>query len=169
MARFRVALSAEEFKDAEADAARRLITMEECVAGRLHGKAASHTKKRVGPAHLTIKAKSAYAEYDELPDAEHQFDMSAGSLRNAVTSVAADAPVKIVWGDEELPVLHARIVVDDGVLTIDLTPPSNERVSDVSDFRVPATPVDPDDQLAAINAAQAANAIPEGHDVGGES
>ena len=123
MARFRVALSAEEFKDAEADAARRMITMEECVAGRLHGKAATQTKKRVGPAHLTIKAKTAFAEYDELPDAEHQFDMSAGSLRNAVTSVAADMVVKVRVDGDEVPVLDARIVVDDGVFYIDLIMP----------------------------------------------
>lgn len=121
MARFRVALSAEEFADAVTEAARRQITPEECIAGRLHGKAAEKTKKRVGPAHLTIKAKSAFAEYDELPDAEHQFDMTAGSLRNAVTSVSGDAPVRIVWNGDELPVTDARIIVDDGVLTIDVT------------------------------------------------
>lgn len=123
MARFRVALTAEEFKDAELEAERRKVTPEECIAGRLHGKAAEKTKKRVGPAHLTIKARSAFAEYDELPDAEHQFDMSAGSLRTAITSVSADAPVRVVVDGAEVPVQDARIIVDDGVFFIDLTMP----------------------------------------------
>ena len=156
MARFRVALSAEEFEDARVEAERRTITIEECLAGRLHGKAAEKTKKRVGPAHITIKKNSAYAEYDELPDAEHQFDMTAGSLRNAVTSVGADAPVKVLVGGDEVPVQSARIVVDEGVFFIDLTMPPPEPVS--------ATEADEE-----VKAATDAFAVAEGTEVGGES
>ena len=148
MARFRVALSAEEFRDAKVEAENRKITAEECIAGRLHGKAAEKSKKRVGPAHLTITGKSAYAEYDELPDAEHQFDMTAGPLRTAVTSVGADMPVKVLVDGDEVPVQSARIIVDDGVLYLDLTmtPPP---LASAMDDGPPA--------------------IPEGADAGGEA
>ena len=167
MTRFRVALSAEEFRDAKVEAERRQITAEECIAGRLHGKAAEKSKKRVGPAHLTITAKNAYAEYDELPDAEFQFDMTAGPLRNAATSVGADTPVKLRIDGDEVPVAGSYIVVDDGVFYIDVTMPS------------PSEPAQPIDTVAlrgallaqtfdAVDAMESV-AIPAGAEAGGEA
>lgn len=157
-----VDLNHEEIQDAIKEAANKAIPLDQCIAGRLQGKARDLSKKKLQIKSFSLGANDfepteAVAVFAEQPEAVWPCgDISVGGFKNIMTANAEATPIRIVVDGADLPLGKARFLLDDGVLTLSIKLPDEPQPEPHAQLTREVQPAPPDVNPFAVLEGQEA-------------